>query len=168
MRSSRVGGWDLTDCGWDLAERLERLAVNKVAIVMGSITKKQKNPPLKNYADERVELVTRYTCPLYSLLHVSLHKPLGFSLPTTLRFTDIECTATKIPFMYSQKSNCAVSVIISTFTCLWTIYIFLGSVYIFSYSRICRPIVGYIYRSQTHKCGNWDWGRAIPFLGIFV
>ncbi len=22
--------------------------------------------------------------------------------------------------------------------------------------------------SQTHKCGNWDWGRAIPFLEIFV
>jgi hypothetical protein len=19
-----------------------------------------------------------------------------------------------------------------------------------------------------HKCGNWDWGRTIPFLGIFV
>ncbi len=24
----------------------------------------------------------------------------------------------------------------------------------------------YINRSQTHECGNWDWGRAIPFLGI--
>jgi hypothetical protein len=23
-------------------------------------------------------------------------------------------------------------------------------------------------RSQTHECGNWDGGRAIPFLGIFV
>ncbi len=22
--------------------------------------------------------------------------------------------------------------------------------------------------SQTHECGNWDCGRAIPFLGIFV
>jgi hypothetical protein len=26
----------------------------------------------------------------------------------------------------------------------------------------------YINRSQTHECGNWDCGRAIPFLGIFV
>jgi hypothetical protein len=26
----------------------------------------------------------------------------------------------------------------------------------------------YINRSQTHKCGNWDCRRAIPFLGIFV
>jgi hypothetical protein len=25
-----------------------------------------------------------------------------------------------------------------------------------------------INRSQTHECGNWDCGRAIPFLGIFV
>jgi hypothetical protein len=24
----------------------------------------------------------------------------------------------------------------------------------------------YINRSETHECGNWDWGRAIPFLGI--
>ncbi len=24
----------------------------------------------------------------------------------------------------------------------------------------------YINRSQTHECGNWDLGRAIPFLGI--
>jgi hypothetical protein len=23
----------------------------------------------------------------------------------------------------------------------------------------------YINRSQTHGCGNWDWDRAIPFLG---
>jgi hypothetical protein len=22
----------------------------------------------------------------------------------------------------------------------------------------------YIIRSQTHECGNWDWGHAIPFL----
>jgi hypothetical protein len=25
----------------------------------------------------------------------------------------------------------------------------------------------YINRSQTHECGNWDCGRAIPFHGIF-
>jgi hypothetical protein len=24
----------------------------------------------------------------------------------------------------------------------------------------------YINRSQIHECGNWDWGRAIHFLGI--
>ncbi len=26
---------------------------------------------------------------------------------------------------------------------------------------------GYINRSQTHECGNRDWGRAIPFLEIY-
>jgi hypothetical protein len=24
----------------------------------------------------------------------------------------------------------------------------------------------YINRSQTHECGNWDWGCAISFLGM--
>jgi hypothetical protein len=34
----------------------------------------------------------------------------------------------------------------------------------------CRKYVDrsweYIYCSQIHKCGNWDWGRAIPIKGI--
>jgi hypothetical protein len=25
----------------------------------------------------------------------------------------------------------------------------------------------YINRSQTHECGNWGWGRAIPRKGIY-
>ncbi len=33
-----------------------------------------------------------------------------------------------------------------------------------SSNRKGRPIV----RSQTHECGNWDWGPGILFLGIFV
>ncbi len=37
-----------------------------------------------------------------------------------------------------------------------------------SCSRIGRSIVG-IYKSlQAHKCGNWDSGRAISFLGKCV
>ena len=39
-----------------------------------------------------------------------------------------------------------------------------------SSSRNGSSIVGIysIIRSQTHECGNWDWGPDIPFLGIFV
>ncbi len=48
-------------------------------------------------------------------------------------------------FETTQKSNYAATVLIPTFTFMWTIYIF---------------------PSQTHECGNWDWGRAIPLLGI--
>jgi hypothetical protein len=32
--------------------------------------------------------------------------------------------------------------------------------------EICRLILG-VYKSQTHECGNWDWGRAIPRKGIY-
>ncbi len=74
--------------------------------------------------------------------------------------------------MYFQKRNCAASVPISTLMCLWAIYIFPGSAHnhLFFCSNVSRPIVGiqYINRSQTHKCGNWELGHAIPFLGKFV
>ncbi len=69
--------------------------------------------------------------------------------------------------MYSFSGNCETSIPISTLMCLWAIYIFPGSVHIFSCSRIGRSILGIYKCSQTHECGNWDCGRAIPFLGNF-
>ncbi len=65
----------------------------------------------------------------------------------------ITCIATKIPFMYSQKKkllglrpNFHIHVSVLYADRSWE----------------------YIHRSQTHECGNGDWGRTIPFLGIFV
>jgi hypothetical protein len=72
----------------------------------------------------------------------------------------------KIRNKYSQKSNRTASVPISTFTCLWAIYIFPRSVCLFCCRKICGPIQG-IYKSLTD---TWMWkfdcGRALPFLGI--
>ncbi len=78
------------------------------------------------------------------------------------------CTATAIPFIYSFSGNSAASAPISTLMCLWAIYIFSGSVYIFPPAEQADPSWEYIICSETHECGNWDWGPDIPFLGIFV
>ncbi len=48
----------------------------------------------------------------------------------------------KIPFIYSFSGSWSPSVPLSTFMCLWAIYIFTGSVHIFSCTRIGRSIVG--------------------------
>ncbi len=78
-------------------------------------------------------------------------------------------TATAIPFIYSFSGNSATSSApISTFMCLWAIYIFPGSVYIFPPAEQADPSWESIIHLQTHECGNWDWGPDIPFLGIFV
>ncbi len=77
-------------------------------------------------------------------------------------------TATKIPFIYSFSGNSATSAPISTFMCLWVIYIDPGAVFIFPPAEQAGRSWEYINRSQTHDCGNWDWDPDIPILGIFV
>ncbi len=76
------------------------------------------------------------------------------------------------PFMYSQKWNCYfqnriifICLPVHRLIYLWEIYIFQGSVFLFCCRKICGPIWEYKNRSQTHKCGDWDWGLAIPRKG---
>ena len=69
-------------------------------------------------------------------------------------------TATKIPFIYYQKRNCRASVKMSTFMCLWAIYIFPGLVHIFSCHRIGRPIMG-IYKLSKD---TWMWKLGLEIF----
>ncbi len=73
----------------------------------------------------------------------------------------------KIWNKYSQDRNIGVSVLISTFMCLWANYIFPRWVFLFCWRKyVVDRSWEYINRSQTHECGNWGWGRAIPRKGI--
>ncbi len=67
---------------------------------------------------------------------------------------------------YSQKRNIGVSVPISTFMHLWVIYIFPRLVFLFCWRKYVDRSWDYINCSQTHECGNWGWGCAIPRKGI--
>jgi hypothetical protein len=91
-------------------------------------------------------------------------KLLALVLPSTAK-TQYRKFKTNIPEkeLHGHSPNFHIHVSVSD------LYIFPGSVHIFSCSRIGRSTSReYINRSQTHECGYWDCGRAIPFLGIFV
>ncbi len=62
---------------------------------------------------------------------------------------------------YSQKRNC-----VARFMCLWAIYTFPQSICLLCCRKYVDRSWEYINSSQTHECGNWDWGRAIPRKGI--
>ncbi len=88
------------------------------------------------------------------------------SEPQSLKFNmPLRHTATAIPFIYSFPGKSASSAPISTFMCMWAIYMFPGSVHIFPPAEKADPSWEYIIRSQTHECGNWDWVLDIPFAG---
>ncbi len=93
---------------------------------------------------------------LSSLCQAICHSEFRLQLPSH--------TATNIRFMYSQKRVRPYS--------HFHIHVSVRDLYI---PRIDPHIFlqtdrlwEYINRSQTHECRNWDWGRAILFLGIFV
>ena len=69
------------------------------------------------------------------------------------------------PFMYSQKFS--VSKFLHSYICERFIHFLDRSVY-FAVAKYVGGSWEYINRSQTHECGNWDCGRAIPFLGILI
>ncbi len=91
-----------------------------------------------------------------------------FNLKLVLASTPGSTLQRNFDLCIPRKRNCAASFPISTFMCLWAIYIFLPLVHLFSCSRVGRPIVGK-YKSLTEtwmqELGLW---RAVPFLGIFV
>ncbi len=73
----------------------------------------------------------------------------------------------KILNKYSQKRIFAAPIPISTFMCLWAFYIFPWSICLLCIRKNVDWSWKYIDRSQTHECGNWKWGRAIPRKGIY-
>ncbi len=69
--------------------------------------------------------------------------------------------ATAIPFIYSFSGNSAASAPISTFMCLWAIYIFPGSVYIFPPAEQADPSWNI---ELAHRHMNVEIGTEAPIF----
>ncbi len=136
------------------------------------------NPPhLDSYT--RALLADPKYPPIFQLtvsflrLHTIQPLNLSFLRPPPPPIPQLSCdyhplTATKIPFMYSQKRIAGPQF---QFPHLWACerytYSQDQSTY-FPAAEYADRFWEYVNRSQTHECGNWDWGSAIPFLGLFV
>ncbi len=70
--------------------------------------------------------------------------------------------------IFPKKELRGHAVPISTFMCRWAIYLFPQSICLFCYRKYVDWSWEYRNCSQTHECGNWDWGRAIPRRGIHI
>jgi hypothetical protein len=90
--------------------------------------------------------------PFYALFYslISLYQRIWTA--TVCLWFELHCNENPI-YLFPEKELRRPSVPIFTFMCLWAIYIFPGSVQIFSCSRIGRPIMG-IYKSVTDI---WMW-----------
>ncbi len=120
------------------------------------------NKPMKRRKEQNKQQKKMYVKIYDPLYYIIVHVFFPPPLPT------VYYTATAIPFIFSFSGNCAASAPISTFMCLWAIYMFPGLVHIFPPAEKADPSREYIICSQTHECGHWDWDSDIPFLGIFV
>ncbi len=77
------------------------------------------------------------------------------------------------PFMYSQKWNCYFQNGIIMFFLSQFLHSYICERFIYFQDRSAHSAAGkfvsrsweYISPSQTHECGNWEWGRAIPRKG---
>ncbi len=67
--------------------------------------------------------------------------------------------------MHCKWRACSVSQFLHSCICERFIYSHDRSAY-FAAAKYVERSWEYINFSQTHECRNWDWDRAIPFLGI--
>ncbi len=83
---------------------------------------------------------------------------------TAIVRSKFSCTATKIPFMYFlvwELRGLSLNFHIHVSDSQDRSTSFHGA-------ELADRSWEYMNRYQTHGCGNWDCGRAIPFLGICV
>jgi hypothetical protein len=82
-----------------------------------------------------------------------------------LCITRIQTVHCAPPYYTNTELKCSVSQFLHSYICEIFIYFQDWSVY-FAAAKYVDRSWEYINRSQTHECGNRDWGRTIPRKGI--